>query len=220
MKHERKRVYVWEFPIRFTHWIIVLCILILSVTGFYIGRPFIYASSSEQYIMGWIRLIHYISAYIFMMSMIIRVYWAFMGNKYASYKEWFPFSAKRFKDLIGTLKFYLFLSKEPPYAVGHTALAGLTYLIVFAIFIFQIISGFAIYSVTHSGAIWTVLGGWLLGIMYLPTIRLYHHLFMYVILAFTLLHVYVAWYSACREKNGLILSIFSGYKLLTGKEQD
>lgn len=220
MKHERKKVYVWEFPIRFTHWIITLCILILSVTGFYIGRPFIYASSSEQYIMGWMRLIHYIAAYIFMMSMIIRIYWAFMGNKYASYKEWFPFSAKRFKDLIGTLKFYLFLSKEPPYAVGHTALAGLTYLIVFAIFIFQIISGFAIYSVTHSGAIWTVLGGWLLGIMYLPTIRLYHHLFMYVILAFSLMHIYITWYSACKEKNGLMLSILSGYKLLTGKKQD
>lgn len=218
MKDERLRVYAWEFPIRFTHWINMLCILTLAVTGFYIGNPFIHAYSSEQYIMGWIRLIHFITAYTFMMSMIIRIYWAFMGNKYASYKVWLPFSAKRFGDLLGALRFYLFLSKKPPYAVGHTALAGLTYLIVFAVFIFQIISGFAMYSVTHSGAIWTVLGGWLLGIMYLPTIRLYHHLGMYVILVFSLLHVYTAWYSDLKERNGLMGAIFSGYKFVTGKE--
>ena len=34
------RVYVWEIPVRVTHWVIVLSILILSVTGFYIGHPF------------------------------------------------------------------------------------------------------------------------------------------------------------------------------------
>jgi Ni/Fe-hydrogenase 1 B-type cytochrome subunit len=218
MNDKRQGVYVWEFPIRFTHWINFLCIIVLMVTGFYIGRPFIHAYSSEQYVMGWVRLIHFIAAYTFMMSMIIRIYWAFLGNKYASFKVWFPFTGRKLTDLVDTLKFYLFISKKPPHAVGHTALAGFTYLFVFLIFIFQITFGFAMYSVNHSGAVWAILGGWLLNIMHLQTIRLLHHLIMYVILAFVLVHVYIGWYLDSKEKNGLMGSIFGGYKFVTGKE--
>ncbi len=208
----RLRVYVWEFPLRFCHWTNALCIFILSITGFYIGDPFMHAYSSKQYIMGWMRLIHFIAAYTFMMSMIIRIYWSIMGNRYADFRTWFPFSAKKFCEFIEAIKFYLFIRKEPPQTIGHHALASLTYLIMFAIFIFEIVSGFALYSVNHSGAIWTVLGGWLLNTMYLPTIRLYHHLFMYVILSFFLIHIYSTWYSDPKERNGLVSSIFSGYK--------
>jgi Ni/Fe-hydrogenase 1 B-type cytochrome subunit len=218
MQKDRIRIYAWEFPVRFTHWINVLSIITLSLTGFYIGRPFIHAVSPEQYIMGWIRFIHFTAAYMFLMSMIIRLYWAFMGNKYASYKVWFPFTPKRFGDLIGTLKFYLFISRTPPYAVGHTALAGITYFLIFIILIFQIVSGFAMYSVTHSGAVWTLLGGWLLGVMQLQTVRMFHHVLMYVILAFAAVHVYIAWFLDLRERNGLMGSIFGGYKFVTGKE--
>jgi Ni/Fe-hydrogenase 1 B-type cytochrome subunit len=217
MDNERLKVYSWEFPVRFTHWINFLCIIALSVTGFYIGNPFMHAISSKQYIMGWMRFIHFTAAYTFLMNFIFRIYWGFAGNKCASFRWWFPSSADWFRDFAKSLKFYLFLRKKAP-SVGHTALAGFTYLIIFAIFIFQIISGFALYSVNHSGAIWTLLGGWLTGVMYLQTIRLYHHLFMYVLLAFAILHVYSAWYCDLKEKNGLMGSIFNGYKYLMGKE--
>lgn len=218
MSDERLRVYAWEFPVRFTHWMNVLSIITLSITGYYIGNPFIHAISSKQYIMGWIRLIHFTAGYIFLMSVIIRIYWAFMGNRYAGYRSWFPFTSRRFNDLIDALRFYLFISKKPPYAVGHTALAGFIYFIIFLFFIFQITSGFAMYSVNHSGLIWSVLGGWLTGLMHLQTIRLLHHITMYVILSFALLHVYIAWYADLKERNGLMGSIFSGYKFVTGKE--
>lgn len=218
MQDERKRVYAWEFPVRFTHWINVLCIILLSVTGLYIGNPFVHAVSSKEYIMGWMRYLHFIAAYTFLMSMIIRLYWAFLGNRYASWRVWFPFTSKQWNDLMDAVKFYLFISKKPPYAVGHTALAGLTYLFVFALFLFQIVSGFALYSVNHGGAIWTLLGGWLTGIMYLQTIRMLHHLTMYLIFAFVLAHVYIGWYLDLKERNGLMGSIFGGYKFVSGKE--
>lgn len=220
MASEAKRVYAWEFPVRFTHWINALCIFVLSVTGFYIGNPFMYAISSKQYIMGWMRFIHFVTAYTFLMSMIIRIYWSFMGNKYACYKVWFPFSGEKLGELVGALKFYAFLRRRPPYTVGHNALAGLTYLIVYLMFIFEIVSGYALYSVNHSGIIWQILGGWLAGFMSLSMIRLYHHLTMYLLLAFTLIHIYFSWYSDSREKNGLLMSIFTGYKFATGKESD
>ncbi len=212
MKDDRLRVYVWEFPVRFAHWILLLSIVALSITGFYIGNPFIHAHSSKQYIMGWMRLIHFITAYVFLMVLIIRIYWGFMGNKYASFKDWFPVTPGRIRYLIGSLKFYLYIEKRPSYLTGHSPLAGVTYLFIYIIFVFEILSGFALYSVNHSGIIWTVLGGWLVGVMHLQTIRLWHHLFMYAILLFAVVHVYIAWYLDLFEKSGLIDSIFSGYK--------
>jgi len=218
MKNEREKVYVWEFPVRFTHWINALCLLALSITGLYIASPFIYAQSSTEYIMGWMRFIHFVSAYTFLMSIIIRLYWSRAGNKYACISSWFPFSGKKMGELIDDLKVYLLIGKRGKSHVGHSALGGLTYLLLLGIFIFEIISGFALYSVNHTGGIWTLLGGWLTGIMYLQTIRLWHHLFMYVIIAFTLVHVYISQFSESVEETGLITSIFTGYKFIPGKD--
>ena len=30
---QRVRVYVWEVPVRVTHWVTVFCVVVLSVTG-------------------------------------------------------------------------------------------------------------------------------------------------------------------------------------------
>ncbi len=41
---ELARVYVWEAPVWITHWLITLSIVVLIVTGFYIGNPFLIAA--------------------------------------------------------------------------------------------------------------------------------------------------------------------------------
>lgn len=215
---ERKRAYVWEFPVRFTHWMNVLAILTLSVTGFYIGTPFLHAYRPEQYLMGTMRFIHFVAAYVLLFSLIIRIYWAFMGNRFASWRVWFPFTRQRFSDLMDAVRFYAFTSRKPPYAVGHTALAGITYFIIFLLVGFQVVSGFAQYSLAQQGFIWTLLGGWLLAIFDITTIRLLHHVVMYLLLVFAMVHVYIAWWLDVAERNGLMGSIFGGYKFVTGKE--
>lgn len=216
MQKDRIKVYAWEFPVRFTHWINFLCILTLSITGLYIGKPFIHAVSSKQYIMGWIRFIHFVAAYTFMMSLIIRIYWSFAGNQYAHMSGWFPFTGKKIREMGRELKCYLLISdKSECEEHGHTALGGVFMLLVFLIFFFEVFSGFAMYSVTHSGKIWYVLGGWMLGVMSLPTIRLWHHLLMYAILLFSMIHIYTAWFLSIKEQNGLMDSIFSGYKYVS-----
>ncbi len=221
MQQQRSRVYVWEFPVRFTHWINLLCILALSITGFYIGNPFIQAYSAKQYIMGWIRFIHFVAAYAFLMSFLIRIYWGFMGNKYANWRAFNPFSAKKIRDLADITMFYLLLKKEPPPAVkkeGHTACAIYVYLGLFILFVIEILTGFALYSQSHYGVFWKLMGGWLLSVINVQNIRLYHHLIMWFLIAFAILHVYIGWFLDKTEKNGLMGSIFSGYKFVTGKE--
>ena len=216
---DKVKVYVWEFPVRFTHWINVICLLALSVTGFYVGDPFIYAQSADQYIMGWMRFIHFVAAYVFVMSLIIWLYWSFVGNRYACITSLFPVSGQDWKFLVEELKFYLLLSKRVPHTLGHTALQGWADLFIILVFLFQVFSGFALYSVTHTGMIWTILGAWLLSYMDLQTLRLFHHLAMYVILAFTILHIYISWMSDNAKKNGMLMSIINGYKYIP-KQQD
>jgi Ni/Fe-hydrogenase 1 B-type cytochrome subunit len=219
MQPNRIRVYAWEFPVRFTHWINVFCILAFCITGYYIGSPFMYALSTKQYIMGWMRFVHFTAGYAFLLSIIIRIYWMFAGNKYASWRVLLPFTHRQREDFMGGLKFYLFLTKKPPYAVGHSAVAGVTYICVFILFIFEVASGFALYSQSHLHSFTlAVLGGWLLRVMNVQTIRLWHHLVMWFLAAFTLIHVYIAWYLDIAEKNGVMGSIFGGYKFVTGKE--
>jgi len=215
----RHRVYAWEFPVRLTHWINAVCIVAFSITGLYIGNPYMHAISSQQYIMGWMRFIHFVAAYVFLVMVILRIYWMFVGNRYASWRVFIPLTKQQRKDFVGGLKFYLFITKKAPYAVGHSAVASITYLVVFLLFIFEIVSGFALYSQTHlKSIIFSLLGGWLLGVMNVQTIRLWHHVVMYFLIGFTIIHVYIGWYLDSIEKNGVMGSIFGGYKFVTGKE--
>jgi len=207
-----KRVYVWEFPIRFTHWLNFATILTLATTGLYIGAPFIHAIREKQLIMAKFRFIHFIAAYVFAVSVVVRICWWFMGNSYAQWDQFIPISAERRKNLYGTAEFYCFLREKCPEVIGHTGIAGLTYFIMFVLFLLEICTGFALYSQGHSGGLWTLLGGWVFAILNEGTVRLVHHCIMWIVAVFFILHVYIGWHNDIMERNGLMSSIFSGYK--------
>jgi len=212
-----KRVYVWEFPVRLTHWLNFLAILTLGVTGLYIGAPFIHAVRENQFIMAQFRFVHFVAAYVFAVSVLVRIYWWFMGNRYSHWDQFIPISQERRKNLYGTAEFYCFLRENCPESIGHTGIAGLTYFVLFLLFLFEICTGFALYSQSHGGGLWTLLGGWLFAIFTQGTIRLLHHCIMWVIAIFIVLHIYIGWHNDIMEKNGLMSSIFSGYKSIMRK---
>ena len=73
--HNLRRVFVWQLPVRFFHWINALAIVVLCVTGYLIGKPPALMSSGEAYerfVFGWIRYIHFVAAYIFFFNFILR----------------------------------------------------------------------------------------------------------------------------------------------------
>lgn len=215
-----KRVYVWEFPVRFVHWINVLCIIILSITGFYIGAPFIHAYSAEQYVMGWMRLIHVATAYLFSVCLAIRLYWGFMGNEYARWTAFLsPFSKEGCKKLMEALGFFLFLKKQPPHHTGHSACASFAYLVLFFLLFLEFLTGFALYSQAYQSSVMNSLFGWLFIIFSSQTVRLYHHLIMWLLLSFGVFHVYIGWVLDELEKNGLMESIFTGYKFVEDNKE-
>ncbi len=139
----RQDVYVWQLPVRITHWVTVISIGVLTVTGIYIATPFLGTTgpASNQYLMGSVRFIHFVTAFVFTASVLFRIYWAFVGNTYARWHQFLPVTAARRRDARRMLGYYVFLRREPPAEVGHNPLAGITYLVVFALFLLQIITG-------------------------------------------------------------------------------
>ena len=100
--HKLRRVYVWEQPVRIYHWLNALAILVLIATGFFIADPLALQSSKEAsglFTMGWVRMIHFIASYIFFFNFLFRIYWGFVGNKYANWKQFIPTSPRFFKEM-------------------------------------------------------------------------------------------------------------------------
>ena len=209
-----KPVYVWEFPVRLTHWLNVLAIVVLSFTGFYIGNPFIYVAPGEASLMAVMRFFHFVSAYAFALSFLLRIYWGFVGNPYARWGQFFPVKGQRRKDIWGNVLFYMLLRRSAPPAVGHSSTAVLSYLVLFFFFVVEIVTGFALYSESHpAGVLWMLLGGFSLRVFSASTLRFLHHATMWLILAFVVVHIYIAWLNDIAEKGvGVMSSIFGGYK--------
>lgn len=203
------RVYVWEVPVRLTHWVSVLAILVLSGTGFYIGDPIFGGSVS---LMAWMRGVHRITAYVFIAGVMLRTYWAFAGNEWASWRALFPYlTAEGRRQMARTFLYYTFLRRQPPGGLGHNPLAGMAYSAVVALMVAEILTGFALQSLGGGG--WRrALFGWIFSLISLQGVRLVHHMIMWLLLGFAVHHVYSSVLMDLEEKNGLLTSIFTGYK--------
>jgi Ni/Fe-hydrogenase 1 B-type cytochrome subunit len=211
--------YVWEIPVRITHWVTMVCILTLSVTGFMIGNPTTLAASPSQFVMGWIRFIHFTTAYIFAIGLAIRLYWSLVGNKYANWRTFFPWTtAEGRQKMMDTFKYYSFIQRRVPHVVGHNTLAAATYSLVMMLYLMMIATGFALYTEHRPGSTMHLMFGWLTDMLANQYLRLGHHLGMWLILGFAIHHIYSAWLMDIKERGGVISSMFSGYKSIEGKE--
>lgn len=216
-----RRVYVWELPVRLTHWLIVFSIIVLSATGYYIGHPFVNVPgpAKDHFVMGTARAVHMYAAIVFALSAFVRFYWLFAGNAYARLPEFIPLSARRFQSMWKTMKFYSFLSREPDHYPGHNALASQSYLMIFAVYVVMIVTGLVLYAVgaapSSPFAIFDRLAPWLDG---LQMTRLIHHVGMWIILIFVVAHLHFVLLSSLTERTGTFDSIFSGFKFVPPEE--
>ncbi len=217
-----KRVFVWELPVRIFHWVNVLAIVVLAITGFIIADPPALLSNAEPFNLhtfGWVRLFHFSAAYIFLFTMILRIYWSFVGNQFASWRAFWPFSKKMWYNFKHVLKIDILLKNEkhPDYkdiSIGHNSVATLSYIIMFFMALIQIATGFALYADSSS---WFLpkLFGWvvpLLGGDFM--VRTVHHITMWTFILFALVHIYLVFYHDWLEGRGEVSSMFGGYKFV------
>ncbi|HEX9037287.1 MAG TPA: Ni/Fe-hydrogenase, b-type cytochrome subunit [Ktedonobacterales bacterium] len=213
----RETLYVWDLLVRIAHWLNVLSIVVLSVTGYYIASPFIttQGAATDNFLMGAIRFTHFLFAFIFTVTVLFRIYWALAGNRWAGWRQFIPTSRKRLRALGRMGRYYAFLRPRPPAVVGHNPLAGAAYTAIYVVFAIQIATGFSLYVLPDHTGVLLWLFGWITAIFGVQPVRLVHDLAMWVIIAFTIHHVYSAVLIDIEERSGLVSSIVTGYKSLT-----
>lgn len=218
-----ERTYVWDFVVRLTHWLIAGAIVVLSVTGIYIGDPYIEVSgpAGQRFVMGWMKAVHFYAAIVFTLAVLGRLAWMFTGPEHARWPNFIPVTHKRRRKFVGTLKFYLFMWQKPPAAEGHNPVAGLAYTFVFAFYVIMIATGLGLYAIDADlgsplrgfDALLPLFGG-------APGARWTHHVVMWLLIGFAVHHVYSAVLVSLVEKNGEIDSIVSGYKWVSGEDRE
>ena len=119
---ERVRLYVWQVPVRVTHWVTAGCIVVLSLTGGYIADPFLIPPGND--VMSSIRLIHILTALTFLVSGLMRTYWLLAGNRFARWTAFIPTSKFQVTELFRQAGFYGFIRKDIPKVLGHNQLAA------------------------------------------------------------------------------------------------
>ena len=145
-----REVYVWELPVRLYHWINMLCVISLVITGFVIGNPPAFMSGTEAYFNYWfgtVRFIHFVSAFLFFFNFIFRTYWGFYGNEFSRWTNFIPLKRCQWKEIIDVIKVdVLQITHKKIDSIGHNALASFIYFITFLIFLLQCLTGFGMYS--------------------------------------------------------------------------
>ena len=213
-----QRVYVWELPVRFYHWINFLCVSVLAVTGFIIGRPLSLQVSGEAsfgYWFGTVRFIHFVTAFIFFFNFLFRLYWGFVGNRYARWNNFIPLKQSQWKEMREVLKVDILQSSTKPIdSIGHNTLAGLTYFLTFLAFVFQSLTGFGMYS-AMSKAWLPHLFAWVVPLMGGDfAVRQWHHIMMWFFVIFSMVHVYLVFYHYYVEGRGVFSSMAGGWKFI------
>jgi Ni/Fe-hydrogenase 1 B-type cytochrome subunit len=209
---QRVRLYVWQAPVRITHWVTATCIVILSITGGYIADPFLLPSGGS--VMSTVRMIHIITALTFLVSGLVRTVMLVTGNRFARWTAFIPTSRYQFTELFRQAGFYGFVRKEIPEVLGHNQLAAGAYVVLFALLLVETVTGFALDGLmgAEPGA---TMFAWLRELLGPQLLRQIHHLAMWLILAIALFHVYSCVLVDHIEHNGLVSSIISGWKFPT-----
>lgn len=216
------RIYVWELPVRIYHWINALAVAVLIVTGYLIGRPTAIQYSGEayqQYWFGTVRFIHFVAAFVFFFNFLVRIYWGFKGNRFADWRNFLPVRRGQVREIGSVLAVdVLQVKPEGILSVGHNALAGLVYFLSFLVFLFQSITGFALYS-SMSSSVLPRLFAWIVPLMGGDaTVRQWHHAGLWFFVVFSIIHVYLVAYHDYVEGRGTTSSMVGGWKFVRAAE--
>ncbi len=221
---EYNQVYVWELPIRLIHWLNFACVLALVTTGFIIADPPALQSAREasgQYWFGWARFIHFMVAYLFLLGFVGRIYWGFAGNEFVRWRRFLPLSRVQWRQVWKVLCLDVFMiCKLPIEATGSNPLAALIYSGIFLVMLFQIFSGFALYS-AMSPSWFPRLFAWMTPLFGgEAALRQWHHLASWAFIVFLMGHIYLSFYHDYLEGRGTISSMVGGWKFIEKRERD
>ena len=113
--------HVWDKSVRIFHWLNFICIISLMFLGLAILNYKSFGVDAEGKIL--LKTIHAYIGYVFVLNLLFRLLWAFIGGKFSRWKAFLPFG----KNYSSSLKAYIkgIISKDSPEYAGHNPLARL-----------------------------------------------------------------------------------------------
>lgn len=220
-------VYVYEAPVRLWHWINAAAILTLCLTGYFIGSPppsMQIGEAVEQFVFGYIRFAHFAAGMVLAVGFLGRIYWALVGNHHARQLFYVPVWRGEFwREVLFEIRWYLFLAKEPKKYVGHNPLAQLAMFFFITLGVsFMILTGFALYAEgAGKDSMFYAVFGWLQDLVG-NTQRLHtlHHLGMWWIVIFMIVHIYVAIREDIMSRQSIVSTMISGHRTFKDDRPD
>lgn len=216
-----KSIYVYEAPVRIWHWVNALSILVLAASGYLIGSPppSLPGEASDSFLFGYIRFAHFAAGYILAVGLLVRVYWAFAGNRHARELFTLPLlTGAYWKELGAMLKWYAFLRPYPNRYVGHNPLARFAMFFgAFLMTVFMLATGFALYGEGAQAGHWAhaLFTSWVIPLFgQSQDVHTWHHLGMWAIVLFVILHVYAAIREDIMGRQTMLSTMISGYRML------
>lgn len=110
------RVRVWDLPTRLFHWLLVLCVLGLVITG--------YSGAME-----W----HARVGYAVLTLLLFRILWGFVGGHWSQFR--------RFVPTPGRVSAYLQGNPHPDHLVGHNPLGAGSVFAMLLVLLVQVVTG-------------------------------------------------------------------------------
>jgi Ni/Fe-hydrogenase 1 B-type cytochrome subunit len=210
-------VYVYDAATRIWHWVTALCIVVLGVTGYFIGSPppSVGGEAYQHFLFGYIRMTHFIAGMILGVAFLMRIYRVFVGGPHARQIFYVPFwNLHWWKDLFGEVRWYLFMGKPKEY-VGHNPLAHFA---MFAMFVLPtivlLLTGFALYA-EDAGvqSLWYKVFGWVFVVIGDSfAVHTWHNVAMWIVIIFSMVHMYMAIREDMTHRQTTISSMVSGWR--------
>lgn len=220
-------IYVYEAPVRMWHWINAAAILTLCLSGYFIGSPppsMQIGEATDQFVFGYIRFAHFAAGWVLAIGFLGRVYWALVGNHHARQMFYVPvWSAHFWAEVWFEIRWYLFLAREPKKYVGHNPLAQLAMFFFITLGVaFMIVTGLALYAEgAQAGSLAHDLFGWLIAwVQNTQRLHTLHHLGMWWIVIFMIVHIYVAIREDIMSRQSIVSTMISGHRTFKDDRPD
>ena len=175
-------------PFVITHWVNLVAMIILIISGFLIHFP-------VAGTMGIARGLHIFAGIVIFINCVVRIILSFFVKSAPTggtrktvkdYKTWLPQKDNRHQGG-AWVKYYLFMKKDHPLSAKLGVPQKLSYLLIPILIILMFITGLCLWTPTAGAmaGVTAFLGGAM-------SVRIIHYFGMYVFIIFMFIHVYLA----------------------------
>ena len=238
---ELKSYAVWDAPTRWFHWINVLCIIGLIAIGVVILNAKVLGLTNDGKVT--LKVVHVWIGYCFVVNLLWRFIWAFIGNRYARWRQMIPGGAGYWRSL-GSY-FTSLASGRSQQFLGHNPLARISVFVLFLLLTIQAISGLIL---AGTDICYPPIGAWIAGWVAAPgidpaTLKAYspqmydevaweamrafrkpfitaHYYCFYAMAVMIVVHIAAVVITELKEGGGIVSAMFTGRKVFASKPQD